>query len=323
MACNSCKISLFYFYEIISSEQRLLTFLQQHGVLPENVECPHCKKPCKLYPGSNFRFRCTNSELILKNKRKKQKVSCNFSVSARKDTPFEKSKLTLDTICRFVSNWLILPFPQETYSFENELNLSSSTVVDWCSFCREVCLICMLDGSEQIGGPNKVVEINKAKMGKKEYRGRIIEGQWVFGGIERDSKKCFLVPVSDRGKDTLLKVIKEWVLPGTTIMSDCWKSYDCLTDEGFQQETVNHSKNFVDLDTDAHTQNIERLWWNVRSNIPRFGRWENHFDGYLAECQFRMKYSNHTDRFHHFFKCMAQVYPPAESNFGELSESSN
>ncbi len=50
-----------------------------------------------------------------------------------------------------------------------------------------------------------------------------MEGQWVFGGVERETGKCFLIPVERRDKDTLLAVIKEWILPGTLIISDCWK----------------------------------------------------------------------------------------------------
>ncbi|KAG8266543.1 hypothetical protein J6590_069516 [Homalodisca vitripennis] len=42
-----------------------------------------------------------------------------------------------------------------------------------------------------------------------------------FGEIERQS---FLVPVEQCDRDTLLDVIKEWVLPGTTVVSDCWKA---------------------------------------------------------------------------------------------------
>ncbi|KAJ8930661.1 hypothetical protein NQ314_016516 [Rhamnusium bicolor] len=100
--------------------------------------------------------------------------------------------------------------------------------------------------------------------------------------LNGSQKKCFFVPVENRTKDTLLEIIQKWILPGTTIMSDCWKSYDCLADEGFQHEAVNHSKNFVDPDTGAHTQNIERCWRDVRAGIPRFGRPEQHFDGYLV-----------------------------------------
>lgn len=106
----------------------------------------------------------------------------------------------------------------------------------------------MKQNSTKLGGPNKIVE--KAKIGKRKYnRGRIIEGKWIFGGYERGTRKVFLVAVPDRTEKTLLQIIKEWILPGTIVMSDCWKSYNCLNSEGFQHLTVNHSMNFVDPDT--------------------------------------------------------------------------
>ena len=101
--------------------------------------------------------------------------------------------------------------------------------------------------SEKLGGPERIVEIDEAKIGKRKYnRGRLVKGHWIFGGYERESKKIFIVPVEDRTETTLLACIKEWILPGTTIVSDCWKSYNCLSNEGFQHLTVNHSYNFVD-----------------------------------------------------------------------------
>ena len=61
-------------------------------------------------------------------------------------------------------------------------------------------------------------------LGKYHKRKRV-EGQWVFGGVERDSAKCFLIPVADRTANTLIALLLEWVLPETTIISDCWASY--------------------------------------------------------------------------------------------------
>jgi len=58
-------------------------------------------------------------------------------------------------------------------------------------------------------------------------------------------------------------------------MSDCWRAYDCLSSD-FVHQTVNHSVHFVDPDSGAHTQNIERLWRDVRGGIPRFGRSNKH-----------------------------------------------
>ena len=42
-------------------------------------------------------------------------------------------------------------------------------------------------------------------------------------------------------------------------MSNMWKAYDCLNDEGYTHLTVNHSLNFLDPDTGAHTQRIENI----------------------------------------------------------------
>lgn len=65
----------------------------------------------------------------------------------------------------------------------------------------------MLDKSEKIGGVGKVVQIDESKVGKRKYhRGHRVEGQWVFGGIEEDSRRCFMVPVEDRSEATLLRL---------------------------------------------------------------------------------------------------------------------
>ncbi|XP_071575579.1 uncharacterized protein [Temnothorax nylanderi] len=150
-----------------------------------------------------------------------------------------------------------------------ELQLSEPSVIDWVSFCREVCIYWAKKNSTKLGGPNKIVEIDEAKIGKRKYnRGRIIEGKWIFGGYKR----------------------------GTTIMSDCWRSYNCLNNEGFQHLTVNHSMNFVDPDTGAHTQHIERVWREVRANIPRYGTRTSHLVGYLAEYLFK-RVHDYEDRF--------------------------
>ena len=88
-----------------------------------------------------------------------------------------------------------------------------------------------------------------------------MDGCWVFGNMERDSKppKCFFVTVSDRSAQTLIPLIKRWILPGTTIVSDCWKSYSSLASEGYIHDTINHSIQFVSV-SGAHTNHTESRW---------------------------------------------------------------
>ena len=54
------------------------------------------------------------------------------------------------------------------------------------------------------------------------FRGERVEGQWLFGGVEKgDSSKCFLVPVENRKAETLLPLIQKHIMPRSTIVSDC------------------------------------------------------------------------------------------------------
>ena len=127
-----------------------------------------------------------------------------------------------------------------------EYDLSSQTIVNWYSFIREICIDHLVKSSsaEKLGGYSKIVE---AKFGRRKYnRGRIGEGQWVFGA--RGASNTFLVCVDTRNADTLLHIIRERIDPGTTIMSD------------FEHLTVNHSNEFIDASTGAHINTIEHQW---------------------------------------------------------------
>jgi len=78
----------------------------------------------------------------------------------------------------------------------------------------------------QIGGNGLIVEIDEAKFGRQKYnRGRLITGQWLFGGIERTIKKIFVLPVPCRKTEVLLPLIQKYIVPGSIIYSDCWKAY--------------------------------------------------------------------------------------------------
>ena len=65
------------------------------------------------------------------------------------------------------------------------------------------CEVTLFERRERLGGPGKVVQIDESKIAKRKYhRGHVVEGQWVFGGIEQDSRKCFVVTVEDRTEAT-------------------------------------------------------------------------------------------------------------------------
>ncbi|KAM8718703.1 hypothetical protein ACLKA7_001421 [Drosophila subpalustris] len=194
-----------------------------------------------------------------------------------------------------------------------EMKWSRQSVIDFKSFLREVYIDWSITNSRpKLGGVGKVVEIDEAKVGKRKYNcGRVVEGQWLFGGIERESGDFFIVPVESRSTETLLSIIKERVADGSTIKSDCWRAYNCLESEGFVHQTVNHSKNFVDPETQAHTQNIERLWRDMKEGIKILGMKKEHYIGYLAKFQFFKANKSHMKRVHELFMAIGQLYDPS------------
>ena len=118
-----------------------------------------------------------------------------------------------------------------------------------------------------------------------------MEGQWVFGGVEQDSRKCFLVAVERRDEETLLPIIQKWIEPGTIIVSDCWKAYCNLEKHGYVHRTVNHSKEFVNENGD-NTNKIEGHWRQAKCKLPKFGVRKHLFSTYLAEFLWRYMHRN-------------------------------
>ncbi|GFU32318.1 putative transposase-like protein [Trichonephila clavipes] len=134
---------------------------------------------------------------------------------------------------------------------------------------------------------DKTVEIDESKIGKRKYnKGHFVEGQWVFGGVERKTGRCFLVAVNDRTAETLLGLIESWIEPGTTVISDCWKSYERLSERGYHHLTVNHLLEFIDSETGAHTNTIEVTWRHFKASLPECNR-KGRFEGYIAWYMFR------------------------------------
>lgn len=84
---------------------------------------------------------------------------------------------------------------------------------------------------------------------------------WVFGMCDNRTRKLYFQVVPDRTAATLLPIIRDHVLPGTTIMSDLWGAYRQIAklDKNYDHQTVNHSIEFVGRDGQC-TNRIESLW---------------------------------------------------------------
>jgi transposase-like protein len=239
--------------------------------------------------------------------------------SIRNGSWFSKSKIKLVDILMMTHFWA---HKCSSMFIMHELGLSKVTVVKWRKFCRGVCLRGLLDESCVIGGENQIVEIDESKFGKRRFhRGKWVEGVWVFVGVQRGSRKSFFRVVPSRNKDTLLAIIKESILPGTTIISDCWKSYDCLKDEGYVHLTVNHSITFKDKTTGAHTNSCKGTWSAIKRGLPA-SKVKDQFETYLAEYMWRRSRAG-SSLTEEFLKLVGQVYAPMNPRPDDEASSSD
>ena len=227
-----CTNRIFAYYDLLKERTFVVKQLQNHGLIAKHFDCGRCGQSCQ-FDSIRFVWRCQRNVSV----RKQAKKKCNFSKSAFGGTWFEDSKLKVKENLLFCAFYLDKQF---SYDYaQRELGFSSKTVCGWGSFIREVLEHYTINNCKKIGGIGKIVEIDEAKFGKRKYnKGKRVERQWVFGAICRETREFFAVPVERRDKHTLLAIIKEWILPGTIIYSDCWKSYDCLGDEGYLHFTV-------------------------------------------------------------------------------------
>lgn|SRR6218665_1347837 len=91
--------------------------------------------------------------------------------------------------------------------------------------------------------------------------------------------------VPDKSATTLLPIICDNILTVTTMMSDRWHAYHNLGQlPGLFHQTVKHSVNFVDLNTGAHTQKIERSWKTAKERKKRHnGTRHSMLDSYMCK----------------------------------------
>lgn len=290
-------------YEFCKNRRFLIDWLQTKGLLGNfNGLCDHCSEGSlhlvedKSYSKDGVVWRCTNRK-------------CNKKVSVREGSWFSGSHLLLEQIVKLTYYW-VYDLPNDFISRELRIG-SDHTVVDWKNFSREVCLSILKLDNEKIGGPGRTVEIDESKFGKRKYhRGKRVDGVWVFGGIERETKKCFFEVVEDRSANTLIPIIKKYILPGTTILSDCWKAYSSIESEGYKHLTVNHSIEFKNKETGACTNTIESTWNAVKKSLPKTGTVKSLYDSYLIEYCIRKKYLQNTDdKFTTFLDLVKRVFP--------------
>jgi hypothetical protein len=145
---------------------------------------------------------------------------CTTTRSVRTGSFFAKSKLRLWQLIKIMYKWCD-DLPQT--HIMREARIGWETMVNWANYCREICVEWERRNNIMIGGmtidgipaPLEVEIDESLYFHTKAHLGQPGLQQWVFGGLQRHTKKCFLIPVAQRDAATLLPLIEQHVLPGT------------------------------------------------------------------------------------------------------------
>jgi transposase-like protein len=212
-------------------------------------------------------FRCTRNK-------------CRRIFPVTTNNLFYRSNLDLDDFLIIID--LILNNSSNKV-IKSRINIDKKTIRRIKKRITELLIKDFNERKIMIGGVDTIVEIDETKMGKRKYnKGHRVAGIWVVGMVERTSqRKIVLIPVNKRDSNSLISLIKQYVLPGSIIYTDGWRGYARLSEYNYQHFIVNHSKNFVDPITNIHTNTIEGNWSSLKSEIPKRYRTKGLIDLYL------------------------------------------
>jgi transposase-like protein len=242
-----------------------------------------CQKLNRAIDG--ITFRCTK---------------CKKRISIRTGTYWVDSNLTARQIILLLYFWANKATNAQISEY---IDISPRVCVDYLNFIREICSWKILQESKQLGGEGQIVQLDESVIYKPKYNlgaGFKTPAKWIFALYDVTRKIAYVEFVEKRNAETLLPIIKRWVKPGTEIHTDCWAAYNKIysmdVSPPFLHKTVNHSQNFVDPESKAHTNNVEAYWSSVKRKFKILnGTSRAMTASYLDEHMYLQKYGGSSE----------------------------
>src|SRR5579859_788310 len=285
--------------EIISTDLQCTSFLTQHGILisPEsNLPCryalPGMEHPM-IFKKSKNAFYCYKYTQHLNNK-------LSWSVSLKSCSIFSHCHDLRTGI--FIAYCFAMGY--QTKMIVREARCLGQVAPKTVSYYQRRCRAAVQYHTKKewekrgkLGGSGGEVQGDEVHIGKRKYeKGRLqatvkdpetnedIRHTWVFGVVDAKTKEMRLemCPEGLRNRDTLIPMIKNFVAPESTIITDCWRACMCLQKYGFKHHQVNHSIEFVNSQG-KHTQRIEAIWRCLKIESRQGGKeFRKHLPMHLA-----------------------------------------
>ena len=196
-------------------------------------------------------------------------------------------------------------YKDATYrTLQREIRIEAEAICKWMKYIRDIYSEHIIRNSTRIGGAGRTVEVDESSLARRKHK---LVRQWAFGGIDTTTREVFLVPVHHRDADTLLVVLQDYVRPGTTIVSELWKTYDIANNDEYRNMIVSHSLKFEDPVADVVPNRVGSVWTRAKKqNIRESGTNRTLQSSFFIEFMWRYLYG--TDPFENLLRHIRDIY---------------
>ena len=230
------------------------------------LDCPKCGSRTLECKDRLYTVRCSWSR-------------CKARTSFFTESIFSKARVDIEIFLKVLDYWLL---KMKVGMISRLLLISRNAVKRIISVSFKKAVPEYYQKLPKIGGIDKIVEVDESKFGKRKYnRGRRVEGVWVLGFYERKGP-IILLPVETRDALTLKRHLKKYIDSDSKVYSDCWRGYIWCREYFNEHFTVNHSREFVNRETNCHTNGIEGSWSAIKATIPKQSRTKVRIMPYLV-----------------------------------------
>jgi len=239
------------------------------------TDCPKCNRPLKYSR--------------IAKRRAYQCQWCANQLYPTAGTPFDRTRTSL-------RDWFYVMFLFTTSRngvaakrVEREIGVTYKTAWRMCHEVRKY--MAALDSDDPLGGPGQTVEVDETLIGGAVHgkgRGPQVQNKTlVLGMLERGGELVTRV-VPNQRRASLVPVVQEKVLPGTTINTDSLHSYKNLGECGYTHKFVDHRVEYVGRDG-ATVNSIEGFWNILKRGIhgTHIHVSPKHLPKYLGEFEYR------------------------------------
>ncbi len=274
--------------------QNALEFLIENRIISRVNQCLNCLGFFSLELKSSFEDK---TEIYYRCNKK----SCRKRISLYKEL-FKGCRLELFELLYLVYSFII---NTRNYTYFLNSGISESTYIRYKDKIIELFNKYSEYNFEKLGGQRIRVQLDETVISRgvkirspTSADDEIRNTTWLFGGIDENFKsKFFLKVVPNRKAATLEEVIKEYVLPGSILVTDGYPSYPIAARNlNMVHCVVNHTEGFKNLNGD-HTNNIENLWSHLKLVIAsKYGVMKHNIKYLLYEFEFRKRYLDYQDK---------------------------